>query len=183
MDIDWKKQLVDRTEMNTTEVKIAIQEMMDEYDGLVGEEAAAILVAREKGLDLVQELGEEDVSLDIENIVPEMRKLYIEGYIDEVEDEYNPDGKDYRVTSVIIKDETGKTQVSFWNEHSDKAQKLRSGLKIEVEKGYTQSEEKISDYQMDRYGVPGIQLGDKAKVIVSNDEGQEKVLISPDEEN
>lgn len=178
-DINWKKQLQERTEMSEEEINEKIKEIVNEYEGLVSRESAPILIGREKGIDLVEESNpEKNTELEIENIVPGIKSLRIIGTVLEVQDEYNPSGEDYRVTSVKVGDETGVAEISFWNEDSDQAQKLSEGLKLELIEAYTK--EDPSEYHMDRYGVPGISISDSSKVIVYNNQGEEKVLLEPE---
>lgn len=171
----WKKRLFKRSEQPKEELEKEIEKEVESWNGLVTEQASAVLVARRLGIELTD--NNQSQSLDIENLVPDMRNVEITGHITEIQSEHNPDNKDFRVTSVIIEDDTGQTQVSFWNEDSDQAQKLKPGLKIYIENGYTNKENKVSDYVMNKYGVPGIQLGDSTEVTVYNNDGEEKTLI------
>lgn len=174
METDYRKKLVEKSSLTDQEVKKKVKEKMQESALPLSKNSAAILVGRDNGIELVEDKQKE---LDIENIVPEMRSFTIEGEVEKVKEEYNPSGEDYRVTSVKIRDETGKTEVSFWNQHSDQAQKLVPGHHIKVTHAYTK--ENPSDYQEDNYGVPGVNLSDKSKVKVYKKD-KEAVLIEPE---
>lgn len=172
---NWKKRLYKKTNQPQKEIQKQIQQKKENWDGLLTEESATILVARKHNIQLTQQNQSQE--LKIQNIVPEMRNVSLTAHIKKIQSEHNPSDQNYRVTSVIIEDNTGEAQLSFWNEHSDQAQKLRSGLKIRIQNAYTQKEEKISDYVKKNFDAPGIQINEETKITVYNNKGDQKQLL------
>mgnify|MGYP002761548008 CR=1 FL=1 len=64
--------IVEETDLDEEEVKENIDEKMEEFEGLVSEEGAIHLVAKEAGVQL-EKAG--DQALKVENVVPDMRKV------------------------------------------------------------------------------------------------------------
>ena len=175
-DIDWRQQLLKHTDLTEKQAADKIDEKMSEHHPFVDEGSAAILAADDLDVDLVKKVKDlEELEIDIENIVPGMNSLDMIGFVHRVKDEYNPDDRDFKVRSVVVEDETAKTEISFWNEDADQAAKLSQGLKLEVENAYTKKE--IDDWQEKTYGLPGVQLGDDSKVTVYNNEGESVVIV------
>lgn len=171
----WKQQLKKHTKLKENQIEKQAQQIREKHNNLVKKDASYIILARKKGINLEDKLETEPPELEIENIIPEMSDVNLTAHVHKIKQEHNPSDKDYRVTSVVIKDNTGKTEISFWNEHSGQAQKLSKGLKLQVKNGYTKRE--ISDWQKKTYGVPGINISDSTEITVYNNKGQSKELI------
>lgn len=184
--VDWEHELKKRVDDSDSIVEEEIEGIVDKYDGLVSYEAAPILVAKEKyELDILGKVREEDnheAEIEIENIVPGMKSLDLKASVAVVKDEFSKDGADWRVRNLVLKDNSGKTEIAFWNEDSDKVDDLHGNNRerIIIEGAYTK--EDTDDWQMDNYGVPAINTGDSTTVkAVDLETGEERTIISPDE--
>ena len=185
--VDWEYELKKRVSDSDSEVEQEVEGIVEKYDGLVSMEAAPILVAKEKyDLDLLGEVREASTGnegeIEIDNIVPGMRSLDLKASVAVVKDEFTKDGADWRVRNLVLKDASGKTEIAFWNEDSDKVEDLHGNNRerIVIEGAYTK--EDTDDWQMDNYGVPAINTGDSTTVkIVDLETGEERTIISPDE--
>jgi len=170
-EIDWLEAARERLDMTREELDQAIEEKMERFEGLVTlKSSAAILVCKDHDIEIVDEIRDDPrrINLQVKNLVPEMSSVDIRVRVVDVKDINQFNGG--QVRSVVVKDKSGKTQLSFWDEDADQAGKLRSGDDLIVKNGYTNNEDKYEgSYCQDRYGVPGIQIGDSASVEVEED--------------
>lgn len=176
-EIDWVSELVERVDVHRDTVESLIEDKKQEYGGLVTlDSAAAILVGKDRGIDLVSELGQEQSNaLKIENIVPGMKSVEIEVLVDRVQSTNKFDGG--AVRNIVVEDETGRTQVTVWNDDVDAFDHLEPGDVVRVVDGYTKDE--VSDWQEQHFnGLPAVHLGDSSELIKRSD-GNE-VLVESD---
>ncbi|MFB6115353.1 MAG: DUF2240 family protein, partial [Candidatus Nanohalobium sp.] len=130
--------IVEETELEEDEVKENVEEKMGEFEGLVSEEGAVHLVAKEHGVAIAEQ-GEED--LKVENIVPEMRKVRLKARVVDISDvntfERDDDEEDGKVQNIVLGDETGTIRVTLWDEQTEIAEKIDEGDVIEISGAYT----------------------------------------------
>lgn len=168
-DMTWLEHAEERVPVGKDQLQERMQDMKDRYEGLVtSDEAAIILVAREEGVNLVQEVKDDPRSfeLEVQNLIPGITSVSIRVSV-EVVRSINDFG-DGMVRSVEVSDSTGQTQISFWDEDAEEAGNLEPGDQLAVKNGYTKDD--ISDYMDDRFGVPAIQIGDDSRVEICRDE-------------
>lgn len=136
--------------MSEIEVRARAAEEREKFDGLLTEVSSVYHVARQEGVQLNRVLGkdpiDEEFPLDVENILPEMYDLEIEVTVERVHD--TNDFGDGKVRNILVSDETGKTQITLWDEDVTKADNVEEGQTIQVLGAYS----KQSDYVEDRYG-------------------------------
>ena len=123
-------------------VKKLIKEKQEELSELVSEEGAAYIVARELGLNLLQESTRQ---LKIKNLVSGMRSVDLTGKIVRVFEprDWEKKGKKGSVANILLADETGVVRLVLWNDEvnlirdgtlkEDDVVRLRGGY---VKKGY-----------------------------------------------
>jgi Single-stranded DNA-binding replication protein A (RPA), large (70 kD) subunit and related ssDNA-binding proteins len=159
---DVLDKVVEETEASEQDIRDEVEDKMDEFEGLVSEEGAVHLVAKEYG---VQVENPEDSDLSIENVVPEMRKLDLKARVLNVSDvtEFERDGEneDGKVQNIILGDDTGTVDLSLWDEQTEIAEKIEQGDPIRISGAYT-----IEDDQ----GDPEIRLGDSAQVAMADED-------------
>ncbi len=172
-----KDLILDNTDLTEHEVDQQAQDKLDEFDGLVGKTGAYCLVARDHGIQPNQELNTDDTNpeLTIENVVPQINDLQITVTVDTVQstNTFEKDGETNRVRNVVVKDETGRTQLTLWGDDVEIADQLQPGDHLRIEGGYTSE----SDWCQDRYGCPTeLRIGDSGQLIRERDGGEE-VLV------
>lgn len=150
------ERIVDETELDEDEVKQQVEEKMEEFEGLVSEEGAVHLVAKENG---VQVAGASNQDLKIENVVPDMRKVNLKARVVTITDmntfERDDDEEDGRVQNLVLGDDTGTVRVTLWDDQTEIADKVEEGDPIEIQDAYT-----VEDNQ----GNAEIRLGDSTQV-------------------
>lgn len=154
------EKIVDKSGAEREEIEDEIEEKMEEFSGLVSEEGAVHLIAKEHGVDI----GEKnDQELKVENIVPEMRKVDVKGRIVNVSDvnEFERDeGEDGKVQNVVLGDDTGTIRLTLWDEQTEIGEKVSDGDAIKIESAYTVE---------DNRGNAELRLGDSSQVKMAEE--------------
>jgi len=159
---DVIEKIVEESELDEDEVKEEIEEKMEEFSGLVSEEGASHLVAKEYGVEIAEEQAED---LKIENIVPDMRKVQLKARVLNISDlntfERDDDEEDGKVQNIVLGDDTGTIRVTLWDEQTQLTEKVSEGDAIEIAGAYT-----VEDNQ----GDAELRLGDDVQVKMADDD-------------
>lgn len=154
--------IVEESELEEDGVREKVDEKMEEFSGLVSEEGAAHLVAKEHGVQ-ISETANEDLKID--NIVPDMRKVNFKARVVNISSlntfERDDDEEDGRVQNLLLGDDTGTIQMTLWDEQTEIADKISEGDAIEISGAYT-----IEDDD----GNAEIRLGDNAQVAMADED-------------
>lgn len=167
--------LLDHTDLTADEIDDAAQDKIEKYDGLVSETAALYLVGRDHGIHPSRELSPHRgrPTLDIANVQPDIHNLRITVTVDQVQDVNHVGDDDTPVRNLIVKDDTGRTQLTLWENDVDAAQHIEAGDQLRIDGGYTSE----SDWCQDRYGCPAeLRVGDGQLILVGEDGGEEELL-------
>lgn len=162
MDIeDIIAKIVDETELEEEDVRDKLEEKMEEFEGLVSEEGAVHLVAKEHGVQIAEQ---GDGELKVENIVPEMRKVKIKARVVDIGDintfERDEDEEEGKVQNLVLGDGTGTIRVTLWDEQTEIAEKIDEDDVIEISGAYS-----VEDNQ----GNAELRLGDEVQVKMAED--------------
>lgn len=161
---DLIEKVVEESELSEDDLKEKIDEKMEEFEGLVSEEGAVHLVAKEHGIELAEEASED---LKIENIVPDMRKVVAKGRVLNISDmntfERDDEEEDGKVQNLLLGDDTGTIRVTLWDEQTEIAENVSEGDVIEMAGCYTVEDDR---------GNAELRLGDSATVKMADDQEQ-----------
>ncbi|MFB6217335.1 MAG: DUF2240 family protein [Candidatus Aenigmatarchaeota archaeon] len=154
----------EETGMGKDKIKRKIEDKEEEFSGLISEEGAAHIVAKEQGIRLNK--GKEEESLDIGNIVTGMNNVTVTGKIQRIFDtrEFESDGEKGKVANLILADETGDVRVSLWNEEVDELieeGKIEEGDVIKIQNGYVKEDNREN---------AELRLGRSGQVLESDEE-------------
>lgn len=166
------EKITEESELDKDEIKEEVEEKMEEFSGLVSEEGALHLVAKEHGIDLA-EATEND--LKIENMVPEMRNVKIKARVTNVLEPNTferDDGDEGKVQNVILGDDTGTIRLTLWDEQTEIAEKVEEGDAIKIASAYTVE---------DNRGNAELRLGDEAQVKMAEEDEVPEVETSSGE--
>lgn len=159
---DIIEKIVEETDLEEDEVKEQVEEKMEEFEGLVSEEGAVHLVAKEAGVQIA-ESG--DQALKIENVVPDMRKVNLKARVVNISDvntfERDDEDEEGKVQNMVLGDETGTIRLTLWDEQTQIADKVDEGDAIAIGGAYT-----VEDNQ----GNAELRLGDEAQVKMADEE-------------
>ncbi len=97
------------------EVRKRVREKLEEFSGLVTEEGAVLLVAKELGVEMLERIRRR---LEIKNIVPGMKRVCFVGRIFKVGPvvEFEKQGVSGRVVNLYVGDSTGYVRLPLWND-------------------------------------------------------------------
>lgn len=156
------EKITEETELDEDEVKEKVEDKLEEFSGLVSEEGALHLVAKEHGVKIAEAQNQD---LKIDNIVPEMRKVNFKGRIANISDintfERDEEDEEGKVQNVTMGDDTGTIRMTLWDDQTQVTEKINEGDAIEVSGAYT-----VEDQQ----GNAEIRLGDDAKVKMADED-------------
>jgi len=147
---DLVKKISFASGMDEQEVIERIEDKKLEMSGLVSDEGAAYIVAKEMGIDLIQQQ-----KLNIESIMPGMQNVDITGKIMKISPvrEFKTEKAEGRVANLLIADETGSARISLWNDEIGKIEELKEGEVIRI-KGYVKENNMGSaEIRLGRYGL------------------------------
>lgn len=155
------EKILSETDLEEDELKEEVEEKMEEFSGLVSEEGAVHLVAKDNGVS-ISETQEQDI--DVSNIVPEMRSLNVKARVVSIlePNTFTRDsGEEGKVQNIVLGDETGQIRVTLWDEQTEIASKVDEGDAIEIKRAYTVEDDR---------GNAEIRLGDDSKVSMADEE-------------
>ncbi len=166
-----KEKIIEETGLDEEELEDSVEEKMEEFSGLVSEEGALHLVAKEEGVDVADS---SDQQLEIKNIVPGMRKVNIKARVTGILDPNTferDDGEEGKVQNVILGDNTGTIRLTLWDEQTEIAEKVDEDDAIAISGAYTVE---------DNRGNAELRLGDSSQVkMADEDEVPEVESSSP----
>lgn len=116
------------TGMPESEIMGKIEEKKLELSGMISDEGAAYILARELGITIrkVQKLS-------IGNIIAGMQNVDVVGKIVRATSkDFDKDGKKGKMMSIIMGDETGTIRLSLWNEEIEKFSGFAEGDTVQV---------------------------------------------------
>ncbi|MFB6145958.1 MAG: DUF2240 family protein [Candidatus Nanohaloarchaea archaeon] len=164
------EKIVEETDLDEDEVKEQIEEKMEEFSGLVSEEGAVHLVAKDAGVQIAEAT---DQALKIENIVPEMRKVNLKARVVSISDmntfERDGEEEDGKVQNIVLGDDTGTIRLTLWDEQTEIADKVEEGDAIGIAGAYTVE---------DNRGDAELRLGDSPQVKMVDDDEVPEVNTS-----
>lgn len=133
--------LAERPDLSEEEVYSLVKRRIDELGGLIEEDAAAMLVAKELGVrlpksDVVSQLS----SLKIGDIVTGLRNIALRGYVLRVSNlnSIEREGRVKKYLRIVVGDETGAVSLSLWNEEAERAfRDIRPGDIVLIEGAFS----------------------------------------------
>ncbi len=132
--------LNEKKELTFDTLLVMIKERIDELGGLIDEEAAAMLIAKELGIKLSSKEGDFQLSsLKIKDISPGYKNIFLEAYILKVTNIYKfkRDNEIRKYVRVLLGDDTGQIWMVLWDEKAIKAYKeYIPGDKVKIERGF-----------------------------------------------
>ena len=143
------------------DVKKLIEDKLLELSGLVSEEGAAYIVARELGLNL---LASTHRQMRVENLIPGLRSVDIVARITKIfpPREFSKNGKAGVVQNLSLADPTGRVRLSLWNDETKLVSegKIKEDDVVKIERGFT---------KQDNTGKPELRVGKGAITVVQED--------------
>ncbi|HLD83848.1 MAG TPA: hypothetical protein VI979_03275 [archaeon] len=150
--------------LDESEIKARVQEKQEELSGLISEEGAVYIVAKELGIQLLKKKER----LYIGSIVPGMKNVDVVGKITRIfpAREFKTDKAEGKVVNVVIADHTGSVKMSLWNDEISILGEIEQGDAVHF-KGF--SREGYDGYPELRIGRYGLMQKSSEKVDAAED--------------
>ena len=106
------------TGLSKKEIQTLVEEKKEELKGLISEEGALFVIAKELGVDVASEAQDYDVELTVSDITVNMKNIVIVGRIKEI---YNAksfnksNGETGHVGAFLLHDNTGDIRIVLWD--------------------------------------------------------------------
>ena len=113
--------IIEETGLNRKEIQDLVNEKKDELKGLISEEGALFIIAKELGVDVKIENKElmGDLDINISDITKDMKNITLVGRIKDILRVYEFDKKEGNkgyVGSFVLNDNTGNIRVVLWDD-------------------------------------------------------------------
>ncbi|MBY9011602.1 MAG: DUF2240 family protein [Candidatus Lokiarchaeota archaeon] len=114
------KKIIEETGLSKNEIQTLVEEKKEELKGLISEEGALFVIAKELGVDVASENQEllNEVELNISDITVNMKNIVIVGRIKEihrVNSFKKSNGETGYVGSFLLHDNTGDIRITLWD--------------------------------------------------------------------
>ena len=149
--------IMEKNSISESELSGKIEAKMSQLAGLVSREGAAHIVASELGIKLVDQLSGR---LQIKNILNGMRDVETVGKVLQVFEERQfggSGGKEGRLASLQLADETGSIRAVLWNEQAGNVKGINVGDVVKVKSAYVR----------ERNSLKELHLNDRSVIIVN----------------
>jgi replication factor A1 len=126
-----------KTDMDAAKIRTMIEEKQEELSGLVSEEGAAYIIARENGVNLLKESKHQ---LKIKNLVSGLKSVDVVAKIVGISEirTFEKSGKEGKVVNLTLADDTGICRISLWNDETNLVTegKIREDDVIKISRGF-----------------------------------------------
>ncbi len=114
------KKIIEETGLSKSEIQTLVEEKKEELKGLISEEGALFVIAKELGVDVASENQEllNDVELNISDITVNMKNIVLVGRIKNIHNvkSFNrSNGETGYVGSFVLHDNTGDIKIVLWD--------------------------------------------------------------------
>jgi len=146
------------------EIQSRIQTKLTQLSGLISRDGAAHILANELGVQLTKPAPAAGTVVKIKDISLQSRGINVNGRVVTKYDvrAFNKNGKEGKVGSLLLGDETGVTRLVFWNDQVDVFEQLNQGDVLVVKNPFVKQ-----SYQQDKLEL---QMNTQSSLIV-NPEG------------
>jgi len=153
---DIVAKIKEKAQISEQEIELKVKKKLDQLSGLISKEGAAHIVANELGIKIFEKISGK---LQIKDILAGMRDVETVGKVQQVFDvrEFNTNGRQGKVGSFVIGDETGTIRIVCWGNQADNLANLRENSIVKV----------ISGYVRDNQGRKEIHINDRSKIIIN----------------
>ncbi len=161
------EKISDESGTDADDIRERIQDKVEELSGLVSEEGAAHLIAREEGVELSEA---EEAELTVDNVVPGMNRVDLKCKVVDISDintfERDGDEEDGKVRNIVLGDSTGTLRLTLWDDQVEVGEKMDEGDSIHITGAYSRE---------DNRGNVELRVGDSTQIgMLDEDIGEVK---------
>ena len=165
--------IIEETGLTKKEIQNLVTEKKDELKGLISDEGALFIIAKELGVDVKEENKDllKDIDISIAEITSNMKNITLVGRIKEIyriNKFTKKDGSQGHVGSFLLHDNTGDIRIVLWDEQ----------INVFNEENFTKNElvKVINGYAKNRINKEGIPIGREIHLNRLS-----KIIIAPED--
>ena len=141
--------------LSEEEIKEKVKEKLNRLTDLVSKEGAAHIVANELGVKLFDSLNRREVK--ISRLIAGMRSVVVSGKVLKLYRviSFNKGGRDGKVASFLIGDETGRVRIVLWDANIIKLIEdgsIKEGVIVKVQNGYVKNNNGFTEVNLGSQG-------------------------------
>ena len=137
---DIVKKIVTDSGISEVKIKQKVDKKMEQLSGLISKEGAAHIIANELGVKLSAPIEQAPSSgpIKIKDITSDMKSVETAGKVQQVYEirNFNSNGREGKVGSFLMADETGSTRVVLWNDQVSSMEGLKEGTIVKLVNAY-----------------------------------------------
>jgi len=159
---DIKRKIKEEKGVSDAEIEEKVKQKLDQLSGLISREGAAHIVANELGVKIFPDPQKKRYK--IKEIMSGLRGVEVVGRIVKKYETrtFNKDGREGKVASILLGDETGVLRVVLWDEnHIKQVEEMKENDIIKI----------INSYAKENQGFREVHLGNRSEIIL-NPEGE-----------
>lgn len=160
---DIKRKIKEEKGISDTEIDEKVKQKLDKLSGLISKEGAAHIVANELGVKLFPDPQKKKYK--IKEVAAGLRGVEVLGRIIKKYEvrTFNKNGREGRVASLLLGDETGVLRVVLWDEnHINQVDNMNENDILKV----------VNAYAKENQGFRELHLGNRSELII-NPEGED----------
>lgn len=158
-----KRRIREEKGVSDTEIEDKVKQKLSKLSGLISKEGAAHIIANELGIKLFPD--QQKKKYKIKEIIAGLRGVEVTGRIIRKYDirSFSKDGREGRIASLLLGDETGVLRVVLWDENLIKqTEQFKENDIIKI----------INSYAKENQGFKELHLGNRSEII-QNPEGED----------
>ncbi|TFF87556.1 MAG: DUF2240 family protein, partial [Promethearchaeota archaeon] len=117
------RRIIEETGLSKKDIEERVKEKKKELKGLISEEGALFIIARELGVEIKEDQRYiEDIEIKVSDIKPQMKNITLVGRVKQINRIHQfkrKDGSEGRVSSFLLHDNTGDIRVVLWDESTN----------------------------------------------------------------
>lgn len=155
---DIKRKIKEEKKISDEEIEEKVKQKLDKLSGLISKEGAAHIVANELGIKLFPDMQKKRYK--IKEIMAGLRGVEIVGRVVRKYETriFSKDGREGKVASLLLGDETGVLRVVLWDDnHIKQAEEIQENDVIKV----------VNAYAKENQGFRELHLGNRSELILN----------------
>ncbi|MBI4014746.1 MAG: DUF2240 family protein [Candidatus Aenigmarchaeota archaeon] len=151
MTSEMVKKISAESGLSEEEIQQKVQEKQEELSGLISEDGAVYIVAKELGIQVMRKKER----LYISSIVPGMKSVDIVGKVMRIfpVKEFSSEKGTGKVANIVLGDNTGTVRMSLWNDELEALSEMNVGDVIRVKGFSREGYDGNAELRIGRYGL------------------------------
>jgi len=147
------EKIVEQSDLNKDDVETRVNSKMKQLSGLISKEGAAHIVANELNVTIIHDASSK---VKMKDVLPGLRDIEVVGKVLRKYElrTFQVSGRDGKVASLLLADETGKMRLVMWGSANDKFEQMKEGDVLKVKGAYVRENNNFTElHSNDRSSV------------------------------